>query len=166
MKNFSGVLWLWILFIWFVYNEEVCLCEFLINILLILIPWHSAFCLLGTPWWEDTLWSGKTFSIYRYIPNMFFNKYIYVGHTGKDSLRYIEVSFAHRFHCIQVSLQSYNVCLLTGTLPVRLCVFSLPAIFIVVGCVFRWRRVKHKKEKVLQAITHPLLRGYMTLIMD
>lgn len=34
-----------------------------------------------------------------------------------------------------------------STLPVRLCVFSLPAFCIVLGCVLRWRRLKQLKEE-------------------
>ena len=41
-----------------------------------------------------------------------------------------------------------SISIFVGTLPVRLCVFALPAIFIVLSCVFRWRHLKHDKEQV------------------
>jgi hypothetical protein len=37
---------------------------------------------------------------------------------------------------------------IAGTLPVRLCVFSIPAFFLVFGSIYRWRKLKQYKEAV------------------
>ena len=57
-----------------------------------------------------------------------------------------------RCQCLAMTVEAVitvSACVsLSGTLPVRLCVFSLPAAAIVIGCVLRWKKLKSHKEKV------------------